>query len=72
MPNRVTEMDTGAHNTQGETVMSVYQEGYQAYSKGVLFACCPHNPGRPSYSEWVRGWIQADTDRYRQWPTASS
>ena len=72
MSDRVTEMDTRAQEKQAKTVLPAYQEGYQAYQRGVRFTCCPHSPGRASYCEWARGWIQADTDRFSKKQTGSS
>jgi hypothetical protein len=56
------EISTTYYHT--DDAPSTYEEGYRAFCHDVAFECCPYSPGRVSYSEWARGWLAAEGDRY--------
>jgi ribosome modulation factor len=64
MSDQITQADVLTRDNHTDDVHSTYKEGYRAFCDNVAFECCPYAPGRLSYSEWARGWLDAEGDRY--------
>ena len=64
MLDQVAPADISTTDNRTDDVPSAYEQGYRAFRDDVGFECCPYTPGRVSYSEWARGWLEAEGDRY--------
>jgi ribosome modulation factor len=64
MSDQMAPTDVSTADNQTETAFSTFEQGYRAFLEDVPFECCPYVPGRPSYSEWARGWLEAEGERY--------
>ena len=64
MSEQVTPVNVSNTNDHTDDAPSAYEQGYRAFQEDIAFEWCPYTPGRVSYSEWARGWLQAEADRY--------
>ncbi len=39
--------------------MTIWNEGYLSYHKGIAFTRNPYNAGTAAYQEWDDGWLAA-------------
>jgi ribosome modulation factor len=42
--------------------MTAYQQGYDAYLNGYFHDDNPFMPGQLAWSDWHKGWCQAEDD----------